>query len=220
MAKKAFLSLGILVMTVVTSLLIYRLVPKTEEHLTVDLNRGPLTVYAFPSKRPVPLAIILFGSGDGGWGGLEETIGHAFQNYGYELIGIDFEDYARTDYDLDTLQSDFTKMARMAEAPYGGHPSPLIVGGYSMGAAQAIAVAGGPKPPPGLIGVLLVDPCSRGRYGLRPADQMNVLPTGPGTFGVDSFAGSMSGIPKPAHPPQQGAQIGPSIPLVRCQPQN
>ncbi|MCE0523500.1 MAG: hypothetical protein LV480_11390 [Methylacidiphilales bacterium] len=168
--------------------------PSDGKQLTIQLSRGPLTVLDFPSKKPGTAALILFASGDGGWGGLEEAIGHAFQNQGYEAIGIDSEAYAQSDYDLDTLQTDFSIMARKAQAHFGTHPPPLIVGGYSMGAAQAIAVAGGPHPPSGLIGLLLADPCSRGRYGLRTSDQMNVLPTGPGTFSVDSFSKTMDSL--------------------------
>jgi hypothetical protein len=40
----------------------------------------------------------------------------------------------------------------------------------------------------------LVDPCRRGRYGLRSSDQDDVLPTGPGTFDVAAFAGSMGAL--------------------------
>jgi pimeloyl-ACP methyl ester carboxylesterase len=159
--------------------------------IEIKLSRGTLTVLDFPSKRAHASAVILFASGDGGWGSLEEDICHGFQNQGYEAIGIDSVAYAQTDYDLDVLQSDFTTIARTVQAAFGKHPPPLIVGGYSMGAAQAIAVAGGPHPPQGLAGLLLVDPCSRGRYGLRPSDQMDVLPTGPGTFGVATFSGTI-----------------------------
>jgi hypothetical protein len=161
------------------------------KQLTIRLNRGSFTVLDFPSKKRDTSALLIFASGDGGWGGLEEAIGRAFQNQGYEVIGIDSEAYAESDYDLDILQSDFTALAEAGQAHFGSHPVPLIVGGYSMGAAQAIAVAGGPHPPPDLIGALLVDPCSRGRYGLRTSDQMNVLPIGVGTFSVDSFAKKM-----------------------------
>ena len=63
-----------------------------------------------------------------------------------------------------------------------------------MGAAQAIAAAGGPHPPQGLAGLLLLDPCSRGRYGLRLSDQSDVLPTGPGTFSVEEFAKTMGNL--------------------------
>jgi len=166
--------------------------PKSESRpVSIQLQRGSFTLMEFPSKKSKPSAIIIFGSGDGGWGGLEESIGQALQNGGYEMIGIDSVNYAKTDYDLDILQSDFTRIAQKAEASYGDHPVPLIIGGYSMGAAQAIAAAGGPHPPRGMAGLLLVDPCSRGRYGLRISDQMNVLPTGPGTFSMDDFARTM-----------------------------
>ncbi len=60
-----------------------------------------------------------------------------------------------------------------------------------MGAGQAIAAGGGPNPPQGLVGLLLLDPCSRGRYGLRFADQSDVLPTGPGTFSMQDFSKKM-----------------------------
>ena len=86
----------------------------------------------FPSKKRDTSALLIFASGDGGWGGLEEAIGRAFQNQGYEVIGIDSEAYAESDYDLDILQSDFTALAEAGQAPFGSHPVPLIVGGYSM----------------------------------------------------------------------------------------
>ncbi|HEV3271821.1 MAG TPA: alpha/beta fold hydrolase [Candidatus Methylacidiphilales bacterium] len=161
------------------------------KYLKIELKRGTFTVFDFPSRQPVTSALMLFGSGDGGWGGLEEAICRAFQNQGFEVIGIDSHAYANTDYDLDTLQSDYGKIARTVLAPFGSHPPPLIVGGYSMGAAQAIAVTGGPHPPQGLIGLLVIDPLSRGRYGLRESDQMNMLPTGPGTFSMNDFAKTM-----------------------------
>jgi len=162
--------------------------------LKLELNRGTLTVLEFPSKKSTTTALLLFGSGDGGWGELEEEICRAFQNEGYEVIGIDCQAYANTDYDLDTLQSDFRTIAETVYSLDGRHKPPLIVGGYSMGATQAIAVAGGPHPPPGLIGLLLVDPCSRGRYGLHASDRMNFLPTGPGTYAVANFAPTLGSI--------------------------
>jgi len=159
--------------------------------LKLKLSRGEITVFDFPSKKPRTTALILFASGDGGWGRLEETICHAMQKKGCEVIGIDSTEYAQNDYDLATLQADFRMIASKAAADGGLHALPLIVGGYSMGAAQAIAVAGGPNPPRDLVGLLVVDPLSRGRYGLRTEDQMNVLPVGSGTFGVEDFTKTM-----------------------------
>jgi len=159
--------------------------------VAIRLNREILTILEFPSKKAVTSAVVIFASGDGGWSDLEETLARTLQRQGYEVVGVDSVDYAKTDYNLDILQSDFGRIAQIAGLPFGRNPPALIVGGYSMGAAQAIAVAGGPHPPPGLIGLLLLDPCSRGRYGLRASDQVNVLPTGPGTFSMEDFTQTM-----------------------------
>ncbi len=45
-------------------------------------------------------------------------------------------------------------IATTIRARYADNNPPVIIGGYSMGAAQAIAAAGGPHPPAGLVGVL------------------------------------------------------------------
>lgn len=167
--------------------------PRTHaKEVKLHLQRGAFTVFDFVPKTPRPRALIIFGSGDGGWGGWEETVSETLRKNGYQVIGIDSADYARTDYDLPTLQSDFRQIADKFLAPYGSNPPPLLEGGWSMGAAQAIAVAGGPNPPRNLKGLILASPLSRGRYGLRVSDQMNVLPTGPGTFAVRDFAPSMN----------------------------
>jgi phosphatidylglycerol lysyltransferase len=162
--------------------------------VVVQLARGPFQLLEFPSRQPVPRAIILFGSGDGGWSGFEEEIAFALQDQGYEVIGVNFNAYAETDYDLATLQGDFDRIAQVVRQPFGDHAPPLIVGGWSMGAAQAIAVGGGPNPPHALAGLLVVDPCSRGRYGLRLSDRTDFLPTGENTFGVEEFAKTLGNL--------------------------
>ncbi len=160
----------------------------------VNLSRGPFSVLDFPSKTSQTRAIILFGSGDGGWSDFEEVICLTLQKQGYEVIGIDSNAYAKTDYDLATLQADMDTIAQSAKAAHSASPPPVILGGWSMGAAQAIAAAGGPNPPARLEGLVVLDPLSRGRYGLRLADQANLLPTGPGTFGVEDFAKTMGNL--------------------------
>jgi pimeloyl-ACP methyl ester carboxylesterase len=162
--------------------------------VSIPLARDVFAVRVFKSELPETRAIILFASGDGGWSGFEEAIAKTLQKHGYELVGIDSSVYAETDYDLNILQADYGKIAETMRQPFGKSPPPVIVGGWSMGAAQAIAVAGGPHRPEGLGGVLLLDPCSRGRYGLRLADRSDLLPTGPGTFGAEDFAQSMDGL--------------------------
>ena len=163
--------------------------------LTVQLVRGPFTVLDFrPQVHKEPRAIILFGSGDGGWSGFEEEACQTLQSQTYEAVGIDFARYAESDYSLATLQEDMGRIAAAVRARYADNNPPVIIGGYSMGAAQAIAAAGGPHPAAGLIGVLLVDPRSRGRYGLRLLDKGDMLPTGAGTFSMDEFSRTMNGL--------------------------
>jgi hypothetical protein len=193
--KLSFCLYALLLAGIIAALILSSTTPPASirRQRTILLTRDALTVFDFPAKTPEPSATIIFGSGDGGWGGFEESIARALQEHGYDVIGVDSARYAATDYDLQTLQSDFVKIARDSPGTFPRH-CPLIVGGYSMGAGQAIAVAGGPHPPPGLVGLLLVDPCSRGRYGLRTADQMNMLPTGSGTFSMVDFSKTMANL--------------------------
>ncbi len=162
--------------------------------VTLQLQRGPFTVYRF---RPASAArgVIVFASGDGGWYLWEERVGRGLRDAGYDVTGVDSAAYASADYDLAILQNDYSIMARAALAAYGAKPPPLIIGGFSMGAAQAIAVMGGPHPPENVAGLLLASPLSRGRYGLQERDKMNILPTGPGTFAVDDFAAGIGRLP-------------------------
>lgn len=164
------------------------------KNVKISLKRGPFSVLDFTPVQSPPKAVILFGTGDGGWSGFEEEICQTLQIHGYEAVGIDSRLYAKSDYTLAILQADINTIAQTILKKYGDNAPPLILGGWSMGAAQAIAAAGGPHPPAGLIGVLAVDPCSRGRYGLRFADESNVLPTGPGTFGMDEFTKTMGNL--------------------------
>jgi hypothetical protein len=63
-----------------------------------------------------------------------------------------------------------------------------------MGADQAVAAAGGPSRPGDLVGLLLISPSARSRYGEREPDRWNVPPTGPGTFALDDFATKLNGL--------------------------
>ena len=195
MFKSVLIFIAVMVFgAVVWTIFLNRPMESEGRMVSLALSRGPFTVYDFPSGKAETTAIIIFASGDGGWDTLEEDISQNLSSSGYTVIGIDSRLYAKTDYDLAILQEDFTRIAQSAEVAFGKRPVPLIIGGYSMGAAQAIAVGGGPKPPPGLVGLILVDPCDRGRYGLRTQDQLDVLPTGPGTFAMEEFATTMSGL--------------------------
>ena len=163
---------------------------------TLHLKRGDFLIYRFVPGDPAfakrPKALVIFGSGDGGFDGSEDHVGHALQTAGYEMLGMDCSAYADSDYDLATLQADTNTVAQSSLSKYGPNPPPVILGGWSMGAEQAVAAAGGPNPPPGLVGLLLLSPESRGRYGVRTLDRLDITPTGPGTFGLADFAPALS----------------------------
>ena len=162
--------------------------------LTIQLRDRLFTVFVFPTTRPHPSALILFASGDGGWDGWESAVAGALQASGYTVMGIDSADYAKTSYDLATLQADWGTIAQRGLAAYPDSPPPVIAGGWSMGAAQAIAVGGGPDRPTGLMGLLLISASSRGRYGVTVADRFDVLPTGLGTFAAEDFVTGVNGL--------------------------
>jgi alpha-beta hydrolase superfamily lysophospholipase len=178
---------------------VFQMVAKAENPLpqpertevTISLRRGDFTLLRYqPGQAPYaafPKAIIIFGSGDGGFDGWEHKVCQALQAAGYEMIGFDCALYAKSDYDLPTLQGDMAKIAASVEVPYGPRPPPLVLGGWSMGAVQGVAAAGGPVRIPGLAGLLLISPGDRGRYGLRVADRFDVTPTGTGTFALTDF---------------------------------
>ena len=161
--------------------------------VTINLKRGPFTVYNYMPKEK-PRGIILFGSGDGGWLGWEDTVGKGLCHAGYQVIGINSALYALKDYDLATLQADYNTIAKTFLVSYFLHPPPVLVGGWSMGAAQAVAVAGGPHPPLGLAGVVVASLVPRGRYGLRLSDKMDIPPIGEGTFSVCDFAAHLRNV--------------------------
>jgi hypothetical protein len=172
--------------------------PPDRTQFTLRLKRGDFIVYRFVPADPKfaqhPRAVVIFGSGDGGFDGSEDHVGHALESQGYEMLGFDCSAYADTDYDLATLQEDTTTIAESSLSHEGPNPPPLILGGWSMGAAQAVAAAGGPHPPPGVVGLLLLSPEDRGRYGVRETDRIDVPPTGPGTFALEDFAHSLGNI--------------------------
>ena len=172
-----------------------RHVPEVDQKVQLQLKRGLFTVHDLRPAIDPPKGIVIFGSGDGGWGGWEGRVAHGVQDGGYEVITMNSAAYAGTDYDLATLQADYTTIAGHFSARYGNKPPPLVLSGWSMGAAQAVAAAGGPHPPPHLRGVAVASLLSRGRYGLHLVDKLDIPPHGNGTFGVDDFAASLARVP-------------------------
>jgi phosphatidylglycerol lysyltransferase len=151
-----------------------------------DLRRGPFDTFHFVPDG-APRAIVLFGSGDGGWGYLENKICTFLKANGFYVVGIDCRRYAESDYDGPTLAGDFAAIAADA-LRRSGHPElRVIYGGWSMGAVQAVAASASEHRCPLLMGLLLMSMDKRGRYGLRLTDQIGFAPTGDGTFAIADF---------------------------------
>jgi hypothetical protein len=139
------------------------------QKVRLELSRGGFEILRYRAQldnpSASPKALIIFGTGCSGWSYWEERVCCKLQSSGYEVLGLDFARYSQFDYDLNNLESDYRKIAQFGMQHYGNHPLPVILGGWSTGAEQAVAVAGGPNPPSGLTGLLLVSPGSEGGYG-------------------------------------------------------
>jgi Bacterial virulence protein (VirJ) len=115
--------------------------------VAMSLRRGSLDTYHFVPSGP-PKAIILFGSGDGGWGPVENRVCASLQRSGFYTVGIDFRKYAVTNYDSDTLVSDFAEIAAEAGKRAGNVELPsFTVGGRWAQCKRS-------RPAPALTGVL------------------------------------------------------------------
>jgi len=153
---------------------------------TVHLSHQDAVVRLYEPDESPPKAIVIFGSGDGGWSPWEDSIARWLRDENAYVVGFDFHEYSTKDYNLDTLSRDMAALAKDAVSRCQGENAPVIYAGWSMGAVQAVAAASANRPPH-LAGVILLSADSRGRYGLRPSDELGVTPEGPGTFGLNQF---------------------------------
>jgi phosphatidylglycerol lysyltransferase len=180
--------------------------PATEPLL---LARGAFEVAWYQPEQGPVRGLFVLGSGSGGWSYWETRLARHLARRGWAIAGVDFARYASTDYTQDILAGDFARLvAELARrnSPPGDKPQasapaqtvgplPVIYGGWSMGAEQALpAAAVVAVRPAGLRGLLLVAPGARGRYGLHTPDKLGITPTGPGTFGLAEFAPDLGGL--------------------------
>src|SRR4029077_17416113 len=71
---------------------------------------------------------------------------------------------------------------------------PVIFSGYSTGAEQAVAAAAAIPRQPKLVGLLIIAPAERGRYGITMPDLMGIKPLGKGSFGLSDLAPGVEGL--------------------------
>jgi phosphatidylglycerol lysyltransferase len=159
----------------------------------VNLKRGSFNTYHFVPSGP-PRAVILFGSGDGGWGYVENHASVFLQSSGFYVVGADSREYAKSDYEASVLVEDYRTIIDDALSRTGRPDLQVVYGGWSMGAVQAVAASGSEQRSPRLVGLLLLSMGSRGRYGLRLTDEIGLTPQGKGTFGVADFTGAVANL--------------------------
>jgi phosphatidylglycerol lysyltransferase len=161
--------------------------------VSIPLKRGLFGTYHF-APRSTPRALLIFASGDGGWGRLENRVCTFLEDQAVYVVGIDCNKYAETDYDSATLVADFAAITEDALERAKNRDLPIIYGGWSMGAVQALAAAGDEKRPENLVGLLLLSMGKRGRFGLRLPERVGLEPEGAGTFGVADFTGQVGDL--------------------------
>ncbi|MCE0523502.1 MAG: hypothetical protein LV480_11400 [Methylacidiphilales bacterium] len=166
------------------------------QKVRLELSRGGFDVLLYPAKLggagANPKALIVFGTGCSGWSYWEERVCCDLQAKGYEVLGIDFALYAQTDYNLSILESDYQKIVQYGLKACGNRRLSVILGGWSTGAEQAVAVAGGPHPPSGLVGLLLVSPGNEGGYGTYATNYIDWNTPASKLFKVSDFASRLS----------------------------
>ncbi len=161
----------------------------------VPLMHQTARVRLYEADEQPPRAVMIFGSGDGGWSAWEDAASHWLRDAGIYVVGFDLRAYAGKDFDAETLGKDMATLAAEGLKRSGGTiDTPVIYGGWSMGAVQAVPAAAWKDRPPNLKGVLLMSADSRGRYGLRTSDELGITPTGPGTFALSEFSKGMAGL--------------------------
>ena len=162
-------------------------VPEWPPVTQIALTRGDFDIRLYPAPGGDPRALVVFGSGDGGWSAWEHGVATWLQEANVAVAAFDFEKYSAADFDQPTIAKDMAAVAAFAAEQLNAKGMPILYGGWSMGAAQAIAAVKGTNRPPELAGLLLMSLDSRGRYGLRAPDLVGITPTGPGTFDLKEF---------------------------------
>ncbi|MEI7929058.1 MAG: AcvB/VirJ family lysyl-phosphatidylglycerol hydrolase, partial [Verrucomicrobiales bacterium] len=161
---------------------------------TIALAHVSAVVRLYEPDETPPKAIFIFGSGDGGWSPWEDVVARWLRDAGAYVVGFDLHDYSEKDYTQNLLGTDMATLAADAATRCNGSEVPVIYGGWSMGAVQAVAAAASKTRPPHLAGLILMSADDRGRYGLRKSDELGITPEGPGTFGLADFSGAVKDL--------------------------
>jgi pimeloyl-ACP methyl ester carboxylesterase len=140
-------------------------------------------------------ALVLFASGDGGWKAFEDKISRYLASQGLCVVGWDCRQFADAGpYDQKVLAAGFAAALEEARRINGVRDVPFVFSGYSTGAEHAVAAAAASPRQPNLVGLLIIAPGERGRYGITTSDLMGIKPLGKGSFGFSDLAPGVEGL--------------------------
>lgn len=163
------------------------------EPLPLELPHGPFEVLYFNGDAQ-PVGIIILGSGSGGWSSWEETVAKHLVGKGYAVGGWDCRKFAeRASYDRAELVAGFAAAVRAIGERADVSEVPVWFGGWSTGAEQSLPAADR-EACPDLVGLLLVAPAARGRFGLTQSDLLGMEATGPGSFALADYVPNLAGV--------------------------
>jgi lysylphosphatidylglycerol synthetase-like protein (DUF2156 family) len=164
---------------------------KTEK---VKLVRGLFDFRILDAQLKPARSVVVFGSGDGGWSEWEEAVCNWLSDAGAVIVALDSRKYCETDFTADILRKDMATLAEEGLKASGDPALPVIYAGWSTGAVLAVPAAASKKRHKNLTGLMLLSADSRGRYGLRPSDELGFTPEGPGSFALSEFSSQMKGL--------------------------
>ncbi len=158
------------------------------------LARGDFDFTILEAQLKPARAVVVFGTGDGGWSEWEEVVCNWLSDAGAVIVALDSRKYCATDFNADILSRDMAALAAAGVKASGDESLPVIYAGWSTGAVFTVPAAASKKRPKNLTGLMLLAADSRGRYGLRPSDELGITPTGEGTYALSEFSNQMKGL--------------------------
>jgi len=139
--------------------------PIRESSTTVALHGKPLTLHvAQPdAQRSRAHAFVLYASGDGGWFGAAVEMWRQMAVAGYAVVGFSSRAFLKVERPKATLLDpaqvarEYSVIIDRARTTLGLEPStPVILTGWSRGAAFSVLVAAEPGADPGILGVVAI----------------------------------------------------------------